>query len=412
MEVLHPRCAGLDVHKETVVACVRSSTGGRAKYETKTFDTKTRGLIELFDWLQSHDCTHVVMESTGVYWKPVWHVLDGGFDDLVLANAAEVKNMPGRKSDASDAAWLADLLAHGLLRASFVPPEPIQDLRDLTRTRKQLVREAGQHRQRLHKVLENCNLKLRSVVSDVAGVTGRAILRAMINGERQPEKLAALAQGKLRTKRNELAEALQGRLRPHDIFMLKQHLQMIENIEEAIAAFEGRLEEALRPFSEAEELLQTIPGIGPTAAPVLIAEIGINMRRFPSAAHLLSWAGMCPRLDESAGKRRSTKLRKGAPWLKTVLVQCAWAAIQDRTGYLRAQYMRIRARRGSMKAIVAVAASMLKAAYYMLRDRVPWRDLGGTYFLTLDKGKSVARLTRKLNELGFTVALSEAKCQA
>jgi transposase len=405
MEVLHPICAGLDVHKKTVVACVRVSEGGKATHETRTFDTKTRGLIALFDWLQSKGCTHVVMESTGVYWKPVWHVFDGGFDEVVVANSTAVKTVPGRKSDVTDAQWLSDLLAHGLVRASFVPPEPIQDLRDLTRTRTQLVREASQHRQRLQKVLENCNLKIASVITDITGVSGRAILHRMIDGERRPEVLAELARGLVRKKIPDLIEALRGHIRPHDVFLMKQHLQMIETLEETIAAFEQRLEEALHPFAEAAALIETIPGIGPTGTRTLLAEIGSDMSRFPSAAHLRSWAGMCPGMNESAGRRRYAKLRKGAPWLKPVLVQCAKAAVKMRGTYLRAQYLRIMARRGKMKALVAVAASMLTAAYHILRDRVPYKDLGGDFFQQRDPSRSIARLTRAINNLGYAVAL-------
>lgn len=407
MEVLYPRCAGLDVHKRTVMACVRVAEGGQVHSEVREFATTTSGLLALSDRLAESGVTHVAMEATGVYWKPVWHVLEGGFE-LVLANAAHIRNVPGRKSDVTDAAWIADLLAHGLIRGSFVPPAAVQELRDLTRTRKQLVRELGQHVQRIHKTLEDANIKLASVISDVVGASGRAILEALVAGETDPERLAARGHGRLRCSREELVEALRGRVTAHHGFLLQQHLKVVDGLRASIAEFEARIGTALEPFRQAAERLVTIPGVSTIAAHVIVAEIGIDMTRFPTAGHLMSWAGLCPRLDESAGKARSRRVRKGAPWLKTVLVQCAWAATRAKGTYLQAQYYRLKSRRGAKKAVVAVAASILTAAYHMLRDGVEYRDLGADHFTRRDKVKAAQRLARRLRDLGYDVELRPA----
>lgn len=402
MEVLHPKCAGLDVHKDSVVACARSSTQGAVERQVETFETTTRGLGELQQWLQSHGCTHVVMEATGVYWKPVWHMLEEDFE-LVLANAAQVRNVPGRKSDINDATWLADLLAHGLIRASFVPPAPIQQMRDLTRTRKQLVRTVAQHTLRIHKTLEDANLKVASVITDMLGMTGRAILKALVAGNSDPEHLAGLARGSLKAKHERLVEALHGRVTDHHRFLLKLHLDQIDALNKAIDSLEARMTDVLAPMVRSAQVVSTIPGVSTTAARVIIAEIGADMSRFPTSGHLLSWAGLCPRMDESAGKRRSTRVRQGAPWLKTTLVQCAWSAARSRGTYLRAQFLRLKSRRGPKKAILAVAASMLTAAYHMLRQNVFYKDLGPDYFESKDKERRVKRLLRRLEDLGVHV---------
>lgn len=407
MKILHRRCAALDVHKETVVACVRTIRGRRAEYQTQTFGTTTSALLGLAQWLGAHDVRHVGLEATGVYWKPVWHVLESSFE-LVLANAYEVRNIPGRKSDVSDAQWLSDLLAHGLIRASFVPPAPIQELRDLTRTRKQLVREIGQHTLRIQKTLEGANIKITGVVSDLLGISGRALLRGIIAGESDPERLLAATTGLLRSPHERLIEGLRGSPTEHHRFLLRLHLEQIEALEKAIKQLEGRTEELIAPFRERVELLTTMPGVSRTLARVMVAEIGLDMGRFATAGHLLSWAGLCPRMDESAGKRRSTRVRRGAPWLKATLVQSAWAAVSVKDSYLRSRFLRIKARRGPKKAIVAVAASMLKAAYFMLRDRQPYRELGARYFDERDRGKAARRLAKRIEALGFAVELRPA----
>jgi len=406
MEVLYPRCAGLDVHKDTVVAAVRCVSAPR-QHEVRSFATTTSGLLALADWLAAHGCTHVAMEATGVYWKPVWHVLEPDFA-LVLANAQHIRAVPGRKTDVSDAAWIADLLAHGLIRSSFVPPARIQALRDLTRTLKQLVREVAQHALRIQKVLEDANLKVASVLSNILGKSGRAMLAALIAGETDPERLAALAQGTARQKHAALVEALRGHVTPHHRTLLALHLQLVEALQAALTELEAAVGKALAPIRQQTRLLMTMPGISDTVAHVIVAEIGIDMTRFPSAAHLVSWAGLCPRNDESAGKRRSTRARHGAPWLKTTLVTAAWAAVRTKGSYLQAQFLRLTARRGAKKAILAVAASMLGACYYMLRDGVPYRDLGADHFARRDKAKTIGRLVRRLRELGCEVDVKHA----
>jgi transposase len=406
MEILHPRCAGLDVHKDSVVACARCVSEPKVQ-EVRTFGTTTRELLALSEWLESHGCTHVAMEATGVYWKPIWHVLEGDFE-LVLANAHHIRNVPGRKTDVSDAMWIADLLAHGLIRSSFVPPVRIQQLRDLTRSRKQLVREIAQHVLRLQKVLEDANLKLSSVLSDVLGLSGRAMLAAIINGVDDPERLADLAQGLARKKRPELIDALRGRVTEHHRRLLKLHLSLIATLESAVGELDAAVGEALEPISYAVKLLKTMPGVSDVVANVIVAEIGVEMERFPTAGHLISWAGLCPRNDESAGKRRSTRVRKSGTWLKTTLITAAWAASRKRDGYLRSQFLRLKSKRGPKKAIMAVAASMLTAAYHMLRDGTEYCDLGADHFDRREKAKAINRLVKRLQALGCEVDIRNA----
>lgn len=407
MEVIHPRCAGLDVHQHSVVACARIVEDGRVQQDVRTFETTTQGLLELVDWLKSKGCTHAAMESTGVYWKPVWHIIEGSLE-LVLANAAHIRHVPGRKTDVNDSMWIADLLAHGLIRGSFVPPTPVQEMRDLTRTRKQLVREVAQHTQRIQKTLEDANIKLTGIISNVLGESGRAVLQAVIDGETNPEALVEKMSTRLKAPRRVLVEALRGRVREHHRFLLKLHLGAIDALQASISSIEARIGDVLHPFQERAELLTTMPGVSDTVAHVIVSEIGIDMSRFPTSAHLISWAGLCPGNDESAGKRRSTRLRKGAPWLKTVLVQAAWAAARKKESYLRSQFLRLKARRGPMKAVVAVAASMLTAAYYILRDGVPYRDLGPAHLDRVDKAKAAKRLIKRLTDLGLRVQVAAA----
>jgi transposase len=406
MQLLYARCAGLDVHARQVVACVRVVVNGVMTYHRRTVSTTTRGLLDLADWLAAHEVTHVAMEATGVYWKPVWHLLEGQVE-LTLANAQHVRNVPGRKSDVNDAQWLADLLAVGLIEGSFVPPAPIQELRDLTRTRKQLVREISRHTQRVQKTLEDANIKLTETISDIRGQSGRAILRALVAGETDPERLAAVTRG-LKASHGQLVDALHGRVTAHHRFMLKLHLDQIEGIEAGLRTLEERLTEALRPFRAAVALLKTMPGISDTAAAVMVAEIGDDLRPFPTAGHLVSWAGFAPRLDESAGKRRSTRTRPSAPWLKTTMVQAAWAAARTRDSYFHAQFVRLKSRRGPKKAIIAVGASMLTAAYHMLQTGVEFHDLGAQHFTQHDKAQTAKRLLRRLRDLGVEVEVKNA----
>ena len=405
MEVIYRRCAGLDVHKQTVVACVRIAHDGALTQEVRTFATTTTGLLALVDWLDGYGVEQVAMEATGVYWKPVWHVLEGHFQ-LILANAAHVKNVPGRKTDVNDATWLADLLAHGLIRASFVPPAAVQELRTLTRTRKQFVRERGSHVQRIEKILEDANLKLGVELSDLLGQSGRAVLQAIIDGHTDPEFLLTRISHRVKATRAELREALRGHITVHHRFMLKLHLDHIDALDRAIAAIEQEVGAGLEPFRQAARLVSTIPGISSVASHVVVAEIGIDMSRFPTPAHLLSWACICPRNDESAGKRRSTRVRRGGKWLKTTLVQAAWAAVRVKGGYLQAQFHRLRARRGAKKAIIAVAASMLTAIWHMLRDGTAWHDLGAAHFDRADAKKAATRLIRRLQQIGYAVQIT------
>jgi transposase len=405
MEVLHPICAGLDVHKETVVACVRHMTGGKVKTEVRTFATTTGALLELSAWLGAEQVTHIAMEATGVYWKPVWHILADGDFQLLLANAAHVKNVPGRKTDVKDAAWLADLLAHGLIRASFVPDQPTQQMRDLLRTRKQLVRERISHTQRIQKALEDANIKLDTVVTNILGLTGRRILQRLIDGETLPEALATLAHRNIQASRDQLEAALRGRVTPHHRFLLKLHLDQIDALDAAIASIDKEVEGNLEPFRAAQQLLSAIPGISQLSARVILSEIGLDMSRFETAGHLVSWAGLCPRNDESAGKRRSTRMRKGAPWLKTILVQCGWAAMRTKGSYFQAQYYRLRSRRGARKAVCAVAASLLTTIYHMLKNGACYQDLGANHFDQKAKTKHVQRLVNRLESLGYDVKI-------
>jgi transposase len=406
MEVLYPHCAGLDVHKDTVVACVRHMANGSVKREVRTFKTTTKELLALSDWLAGEGCTHVAMEATGVYWKPVWHVLSDGDFTLLLANAAHVKNVPGRKTDVNDATWLADLLAHGLIRGSFVPDQQTQEMRNLLRTRKQLVRERTRHVQRLQKTLEDANIKLDSVISDIIGLSGRRMIEALIAGETDPGALAALAHRRIKATPAELEAALRGRVTRHHQFLLRLHLKHIDAIDAAIGDIDQEVDAQIEPFRTAIQLLTTIPGIDELSASVILAEIGRDMSRFPTAGHLISWAGLCPKSDESAGKRRSNRMRKGAPWLKTTLVQCASAAARKKASYLQAQFHRRRARRGAKKAIGALAASILTIVYHMLIGGELYHDLGPDHFDQRAKAKHTSRLVARLQNLGYAVQIT------
>jgi transposase len=406
MEVLHTHCAGLDVHKDSVVACVRRMAAGRVTTHVKTFKTTTQELMALSDWLSTEAATHIAMEATGVYWKPVWHILSDGEFELILANAAHVKNVPGRKTDVNDAAWLADLMAHGLIRASFVPDEPTQQMRDLLRTRKQIVRERSSHIQRIQKTLEDANIKLDSVVTNILGLSGRRIIEALIAGQTVPQALASLAHRNLKATTNELEASLHGRVTRHHRFLLKLHLDQIDAFDATIAAIDKEVDGNVEPFRVAIEMLSAIPGVGDLSATVIVSEIGIDMSRFETAGHLISWAGLCPKNDQSAGKRRSTRMKKGAPWLKSTLIQCAWSASRTKDSYLQAQYLRLRSRRGAKKAVCAVAASILTAAYHMLKNGTLYQDLGASYFDNRAKDKQALRLISRLKNLGFEVQIT------
>jgi transposase len=379
---------------------------GSVRREVRTFKTTTKELLSLSEWLAAEGCTHVAMEATGVYWKPVWHILSDGDFTLLLANAAHVKNVPGRKTDVNDATWLADLLTHGLIRGSFVPDQQTQEMRDLLRTRKQLVRERSSHIQRLQKTLEDANVKLDSVISDIVGLSGRRMIEALIAGETEPGALAALAHRRIKATPDQLEAALRGHVTRHHRFLLRLHLQQIDALDAAIEQIDQEVDADVEPFRAASALLTTIPGVSELSARIILAEIGHDMSRFPTAGHLISWAGLCPRNDESAGKRRSVRMRKGAPWLKTTLVQCAWAASRKKASYLQAQFHRLRARRGAKKAIGALAASILTTVYHMLIGGELYHDLGPDHFDRRAKTTQTRRLVTRLQNLGYAVQIT------
>jgi transposase len=409
MDVVYARCCGLDVHLKTVVACVLlTQQDGRVVRKTHTFQTMIADLLALRDWLDEWGVTHVAMESTGVYWRPVYNVLEDEQRTLLLVNAQHVKNVPGRKTDLKDAEWLADLLRHGLLRPSFVPPQPIRALRELTRYRSTLLRERTAEVNRLQKTLEGANIKWGAVASDILGVSGRDMLGALLGGEQDPEVLAELARGKLRAKLPELRRALEGRVQPYHVLLIGQILAHIDFLEESIATVQEAITQRVEPFQEDLRLMQSLPGIKEIAAATILAEIGADMARFPSAQHLASWAGVCPGNKQSGGRRLSGKTTPGNVWLRAILGEVAWAAIRTKDSYFRAQYYRLARRRGKNKALMAVAHSILTVLYHVLRERRPYRDLGADYFDRLDATRIERHHVRRLEQLGYKVDLTPA----
>lgn len=406
MQVLHPRCAALDLGKNVLVAAVRLQENGGVRRECRSYGMNTSQLLALSSWLLSEGITHVVMEATGSYWKSVWHVLEGQFE-LMLANPVHIRNLPGRKSDVNDATWMADLLAHGLVRGSFVPPAPIMALRELTRTRKQLSREVVRHTQRIQRILDVAGLKITGPVSDLLGTSGRAILKGLIGGETDPEKLADLAHPRLHAKRATLVEALRGKLTPHQRGLLRIHLHLIETVEVSIAELDLEIEKAVEPFRELLDRLKKVHGFGAINAPALLGEIGVDMSPFKTQRHLLSWTHLCPRLDQSAGRTHSNRTMKGAEWVKPLLIGAAWAAVRVKDSYPRAQFLRLRARRGAKKAIVAVAASLLTSIYHMIREGTPYKDLGAQHFTRHDRAGAARRLVARLEQLGYHAHITD-----
>jgi transposase len=405
MDTLYSRCAGIDVHKGNVVVCVRcGDRPGKAFEEIRTFSTMTGDLLALSDWLTSHGVTHVAMESTGVYWKPVFNILEGSVT-VILVNAEHIKQVPGRKTDVKDCQWIAQLLQHGLLKASFVPPSPIRELRDLTRQRTQLIQEKSAAANRIQKVLEDANIKLASVATDVLGVSGREMLEALIAGETDPAKLAELARKRLREKLPALRQALQGRVTDHHRFLLRMHLDHVTHLEELIGRLSIRIEEAMTPFAEASQRLQTIPGVSQRTAETVLAEIGPNMEQFATAGHLASWAGMCSGNNESAGKRRSGRTTKGDRWLKRILVQAAWAASHSKGTYLAAQYRRLAKRRGRKRALVAVGHTLLVITYHVLKRGTTYAELGPDFLDRLEPERLTRQLVKRLEAMGHKVTL-------
>jgi transposase len=407
MQVVYERCCGLDIHKRTVVACIIVPGPDKQPHkEVRSFGTMTDDLLGLSDWLLSNGVTHVAMESTGVFWKPIYNLLEGSFE-LLLANAAHIKAVPGRKTDVRDCEWIADLLRHGLLAGSFVPDRPQRELRELTRYRTQLIRERSSEVNRLQKTLEGANIKLANVATDIMGISGRQILRALVEGSTDEQAMAELAKGRMRDKIPQLQAALRvrGSFGAHQRFMLAHQLALIDVLDGSIEGLSREIEKRMLPFQWALDLLVTIRGVGQRTAEVIISEIGVDMERFPTSGHLASWAGMCPGNNESAGKRKSGRTRKGNVWLRTALVEAAQAAGRCKESYLSAQYHRIARRGGSKKAAVAVGHSILVIAYEMLMHRTTYQELGGNYFDERDRQGRERRLVHSLERLGYRVSL-------
>lgn len=408
MRQLIERCCGLDVHKKTIVACARvPDRQGQVAELIQTFATTTPDLLELSDWLTGLGVTDVAMEATGVYWKAPYYILEGDFEVMVV-NPAHIKHVPGRKTDAIDAAWIAELLSYGLLRPSFVPPKPIRQLRDLTRYRTQVIREHTRTVNRIHKLLEDAGIKLASVATDVMGVSGRQMMAALIAGQADPEALAELARGRLRIKLPELRKALTGRFEDHHAFLLERMLAHIDDLEADIAALCERIEDHLAPFAQAAELLDSIPGVAQRAAQAILGEIGTDMTRFPSAGHLASWAGLCPGQRESAGKRKSARTRKGSELLRTTLVECAHSAARTKGTYLAEFYLQVMRRQGKKKAAVAVAHEILVACWHILSTSQPYLERGASVLRQRTEEQIRRRALRQLQELGLTVTVEPA----
>lgn len=406
MQVVYERCAAIDVHQKTAVTTILiTQANGHVQKETQTFATMTSDLLRLDDWLQEHEVNVVAMESTGVFWHPIFNLLEEG-REIILVNAQHMKAVPGRKTDVKDSEWLADLLRHGLLQASFIPPKPTRELRELTRYRKTQVRERNQEVNRLQKVLEGANLKLAVVATDVLGKSGRDMLEAIVAGEQDAEALAILARGRLRAKLPDLRLALDGRVQPHHRFLLQRILAHIDFLDQSIGQVEQEIEQRLRPFEETVELVVSIPGLQATTAAGILAEIGMDMTRFPSDKHLASWAGVCPGNKQSAGKRLSGRTTQGNTHLRALLGEAAWAAARTKGSYLSAFYQRLARRRGKKKALVALEHKLLIIIYHVLNTKKPYRDLGAEYFDHLEQNRLERLHIRRLEQLGYTVTLT------
>jgi transposase len=414
MDVVYRCCAGVDVHKKSLTVNVlrRGVEGKEDLDEVRTFGTMSKDLLGLAAWLKEVGCTHLAMESTGVYWKPIYNILSAEGFEVLLVNAQHIKNVPGRKTDVQDCQWIAQLLQHGLLRGSFIPPEPIRELRDLTRQRKKLVSQRASCVQRIQKVLEDANIKLSSVATDVVGVSGWEMLTKLIAGETDTRKLAALARGTLKNKKEELALALEGRLTEHHRFLLRQHMKEIRFLDEMISDYDERIEQQVQPFFEYIPLLDSIPGVNEIAAAGILGEIGADMNQFPDHAHLNSWAGMCPGNNESAGKHRSGATRNGDAWLRALLVEVAWAASNKKGSYFRTQYRRLAARRGKKRALIAVGHSILTIVYHVMKYKISYKDLGEDFFDKLNTDRLRKHYTKRLESLGYRVELSKGETAA
>jgi transposase len=408
MEAIVERSCGLDVHQATVVACLLVGTADKKpRKEVRTFGTMTADLVRMRDWLRAEGCTHVGMESTGIYWMPVYTILEGHFE-LIVGNAMHIKQVPGRKTDVKDSEWIADLIRHGLIRRSFVPPKPLRDLRDLLRYRRKLTESQTAERNRMLKLLETANIKLATVASDVFGASGRRMLRALLDGTLTPEQMADLAKGRLRAKLVALAAALDGRVEEHHRFLLGMQLERMEEVETTIKKLDARIDEKLVPYREQHTRLTQIPGVDRIGAAVIIAELGVDMTVFPTVRHAAAWAGVCPGNNESAGKRKGTPGRKGNPHLTTALVQAAMGASRTKGTYLKEKYWKLKARRGPMRAALAVAHKILIAAYHMLANGVDHKDLGPTHLDRISVDSTKNGLVKRLERLGYHVTLQPA----
>jgi transposase len=407
MEAIIERCCGIDVHKKTITACLMVGKPNEKPTVTiKTFSTMTRDLLACKDWLESKGCTHVALESSGVYWKPVFNILEDSVE-IILANARHIKNVPGRKTDVKDCAWIAELLRHGLIKGSFIPPRPIRELRDLTRYRKKLIQQRSSELNRIQKFLEDANIKLSSVVSDITGVSAQDMIYHLIKQDMTPQEMSELARGRLRTKITELEKALEGALREHHRLMLTLSIQMIASYDQAIAELDREIDERMQPYRKESERLQTIPGIKKRAVESIVAETGADMSRFPSDRHLSSWAGVSPGNNESAGKRRSGRSTPGNKWLKAILTESAWSASRSKGTYLKARYQRLAARRGKKRAALAVGHTILIMAYHIIKEQCTYQELGGDYFDRLNELHLIKRLTSRIQALGYKVNLDK-----
>ncbi len=408
MEAIVERSCGLDVHQATVVACLLVGTADKKpRKEVRTFGTMTADLVRMRDWLRAEGCTHVGMESTGIYWMPVYTILEGHFE-LIVGNAMHIKQVPGRKTDVKDSEWIADLIRHGLVRRSFVPPKPLRELRDLLRYRRKLTESQTAERNRMLKLLETANIKLATVASDVFGASGRRMLRALLDGTRTPEQMADLAKGRLRAKVVALAAALDGRVEEHHRFLLGMQLERMEEVEATIKKLDERIDEKLVPYQDQHKRLAQIPGVDRIGAAVIIAELGVDMTVFPTVRHAAAWAGVCPGNNESAGKRKGTPGRKGNTHLTTALVQAAMGASRTKGTYLKEKYWKLKARRGPMRAALAVAHKILIAAYHMLANGVDHKDLGPTHLDRISVDSTKNGLVKRLERLGYHVTLQPA----